>query len=193
MDTEKKYGLKKPKAILLFVQMLLTIIILVVALYLLVYVSINGLGAWMIASYIFISLSVLAIFGYGIIGYKEGELIYLLSIIPYLVAIFINIMLPNRNAFQVGLLSILFALTFAFAIKQKDFKFNQIISILMVVTSLTFSIYSSITARVDFLGNISENWLTYVAMYLSIFVPTIMSGTFALTYNVRNTKSSITK
>lgn len=189
MDTEKKYGLKKPKAILLFVQMLLTIILLVVALYLLVYVSINGLGAWMITSYIFISLSVLAIFGYGIIGYKKGELIYLFSTIPYLVAIFINIMLPNRNAFQIGVLSILFALTFAFAIKQKDFKFNQIISILMVVTSLVFSIYSSITARVDFLGNISENWLTYVAMYLSIFVPTIMSGTFALTYNVRNTKA----
>lgn len=59
----------------------------------------------------------------------------------------------------------------------------------MVVVSLTFSIYSAITARLDFLGEMSAKWYTYLAMYLSIFIPTIMSGTLALTYNVRLTKN----
>lgn len=37
MDTEKKFGIKKDKAILLFFQMLLTVIIMITALYLLIF------------------------------------------------------------------------------------------------------------------------------------------------------------
>lgn len=55
----------------------------------------------------------------------------------------------------------------------------------MVAVSLVFSIYSAITANVSFLGEVSQNRSRYLAMYLSIFVPVIMSGTFALTYSVR--------
>ena len=118
-------------------------------------------------------------------NYKKGDVIYQLSVLPFLAAVFVNVLLPNRETFQVALLTVLFALTFAFLLRQKDEKFTSIIGILMVAISLVFSIYSSIKANTQFLGEISQNWPTYVAMYLSIFVPVIMSGTFALTYNVR--------
>ena len=100
-------------------------------------------------------------------------------------AILVNILLPQRNAIQIAILTILFALVSIFLVKQKDHKFNSVISILMVVVSLVFSIYSSITARLDFLGYLPSGWYTYLAMYLSIFIPTIISTTFAVTYNVR--------
>ena len=185
MDTEKRFGLKKSKAILLFIQMFLIIFILIISIYLLVFVISNHLGGWMIISYIFITISVLAIIFYSVVGYKKGDVIYQLSVLPFLAAVFVNVLLPNRETFQVALLTVLFALTFAFLLRQKDEKFTSIIGILMVAISLVFSIYSSIKANTQFLGEISQNWPTYVAMYLSIFVPVIMSGTFALTYNVR--------
>ena len=188
MDTMQKYGIKKGQAILLFVQMILIFLLLVVAVYLLVFVDIHNLGGWMIASYILITLSVLSIGVYGIIGYKKGEIAYMLAIIPFLGAILVNILLPQRNAIQIAILTILFALVSVFLVKQKDQKFTRYVSLVMVAVALTFSIYSAITARLDFLGQMSARWYTYVAMYLSIFIPTIMCGTFALTYNVRSTR-----
>ncbi|MBO5527999.1 MAG: hypothetical protein J6A47_01595, partial [Bacilli bacterium] len=165
--------------------------LLVISVYLLVFVASNNLGGWMIASYILIILSVLAIMGYGIIGYKKSDMAYLLAIVPFLGAVFVNILLPQRNTFQIAMLTLLFTLSFAFLLKQKDRKFTYIIGISMLAVSLTFSIYSAITANISFLGEVSDNWPTYVAMYLSIFVPTIMSTTILLTYNVRVTKTKI--
>ena len=190
MDTIEKIGIIKSKAIMLFVQMLLTIILLATSIYLLVFVSINNLGGWMVASYIFITLSVISIIVYAIVGYKKGKVAYLLSIAPFLGAIFVNTLLPQRNTFQIALLTILFALVSVFLVKQKDRTFSYCVTYLMVIVSLIFSIYSAITARLDFLGQMSANWYTYLAMYLSIFIPSIMSGTFALTYNVRVTKKN---
>lgn len=191
MDTIKKLGIRKDKAILLFVQMILSIILLVVSIYLLVFVGINHLGGWMISSYILITLSVLAIIVYGVIGYQKKEIAYILAIVPFLGAILVNILLPQRNAIQIALLTVLFALVSIFLAKQKDQKFNSVISILMVIVALAFSIYSAITARLDFLKEMSSGWYTYLAMYLSIFVPTIMSFTFALIYNVRISKIEV--
>ncbi len=190
MDTEKKYGLKKDKALLLFFQMLLIIVVLITSAYLLIFVSMNNLGGWMISSYVFILLSVLAITAYATIGYKKKDFVYLLAVSPFAIAVFINILLPQRNTIQIALLSLLFASVIAFLLKQNDKKVNVIISILMVVVALAFSIYSSITARLDFLGQMDAKWYTYLAMYLSIFIPTIMSGTFALTYNVRMSRTN---
>lgn len=185
MNTERKNDLKKTKRILLFAQMLLILFILAISVYLLVFVISHKFGGWMITSYIFITLSVLAIIYYSVIGYKKGDITYQLSILPFLVAVFVNVLLPNRGTFQIALLTILFALVFAFLLRQKDQKFTQVIGLLMVVVSLIFSIYSAIIANTQFLGDVSENWPTYVAMYASIFVPVIMSGTLALTYNIR--------
>ena len=188
MNTEKRLGIKKPKAILLFVQMILVILMFVTAIYLLVFTCIYNIGGWMVSSYIFITLSVLAMICYSTYGYKRGEASYQLTMLPFLAAIFINVMLPGRTSLQIGLLTLLFALTFAFLLRPKDTKFTYIVSFLMVAVSLFFSIYSAITADVSFLGNIGAHWYTYVAMYSSIFIPTIMSSTLALTYNVRITK-----
>ena len=190
MDTEKRFGIKKNQAIGLFIQMLFTTILLIVGIYLLTFVISNKLGGWMIASYILIIISVISIMIYGIIGFKKGDIAYQLAIVPFLGAILINVMLPNRSAFQIALLTILFALTFAFLIKQSDQKFTYLMAGMMVVVSCVFSIYSSITANTQFLGEISENWPTYMAMYLSIFIPVIMSTTFLITYNVRQTKKT---
>ena len=165
--------------------MALTVLLLITSVYLLFFVAINGLGAWMITSYIFITLSVLAIVCYSVIGYKKGDVAYQLAIIPFMAAVFVNVLLPQREPFQVALLTLLFALTFGFLLRQKDRKFAYIVSLLMVFISLVFSVYSSVKADVRFLGEISENWPTYVAMYLSIFIPTIMSGTVALTYSLK--------
>ena len=185
MDTFKRFGIKKSKAVMLFVQMILTLFLLAISIYLLVFVISNQLGGWMIASYILIILSVSAIIAYSIIGYKRRPLFYFLTVSPFAGAVFVNALMPNREAFQVALLIILFTLTIAFLLRQEDKRFISIVSIAMVVVALTFSIYSSAKANLKFLGEVADHWPTYVAMYSSIFVPTVMATTFALTYNVR--------
>ena len=80
MNTEEKYGLKKSSAILLFVQMIWIVIALAMVVYLLIFVASNHLGGWMLASYIFILLSILSIIGYGVFGYRKGEVAYLASV-----------------------------------------------------------------------------------------------------------------
>ena len=180
MDTEKRFGLRKGHAVLLFIQMLLTLIILVAAMYLLIFVSANSLGGWMIASYICITLSALSIVAYGAIGYKEGNLGFKAIILPFLAAIFVNILLPNRSAFQVGTLAILFAFTFALMASHDAKKLDYALLLGMMVASLAFSIYSATTANTQFLGPVS--------MYLSIFVPTIMSFTLGVVYRVNASK-----
>lgn len=189
MDTEKRFGIKKPKAILLFWQMILTLVLFVAAVYLLIFAISNSLGGWMIATYVFVILSIMAILVYGAYGYRKGDVAYQLAAVPFLLAVFINVLLPGRETLQVALLCLLFALTFGFLLRQKDRRFTNGIAIAMVAVSLTFSIYSSVKADTGFLGELSTNWPTYVAMYLSIFIPTVTSGTLALTYNVRSTRS----
>ena len=186
MDTEKKFGLKKPLAILLFIQMFLVVFMLIIAVYLLAFVAAYNFGGWMITSYVLITLSVLSATAYATFGYKRSDWFYRLSVIPFLGAVFVNILLPGREPFQMAVLSVLFALTFAFMLRQKDERFTSIVALLMVGVSLLFSVYSSIKADVSFLGNLGKGWPTYVAMYASIFIPTIMSGTYALTYKVRS-------
>lgn len=180
--------IKKTKTALLIFQMILTISLFVASVYLLFFVTINKLGAWMIISYFAITLSILAIICHCSFGFKKGDLAYQLAIIPFMVAIFVNVLLPNREAFQIALLTILFALAFGFLLSLKNKMIAYILSLLMVVVALTFSIYSSIKANVKFLGEISDNWYTYAAMYTSIFIPTVMSGTIALTFNIRTTR-----
>jgi len=188
MDTIKKYGLKKSKALLLFLQMFLIAFMSITAVYLLIFTIKNNLGGWMILSYVFILISILSIILYAIIGYKKGEVAYICAIAPFLFAVFINILIPYRDTFQIAMLVIVFALAFLFMFKLDSYKLNSIISILMIVFSMSFSIYSSIHANVNFLGEISASFAIYAAMYLSIFIPVIMTSTFALTYNIRNTR-----
>lgn len=190
MNTEEKYGLKKAKAILLFVQMFLVFFQLIVSVYLLIFVIKYNLGGWMISSYIFITISVLSVIFYSIYGYKKSKIYYVISLIPFMIAVFINALLPIRETFQVGVLIVLFGLVFGYILKIDDKKYNVVLSISMIIVSLIFSVYSAIKADTQFLGSIDAIWTTYLAMYLSIFIPTIMSSTFALINNVRNDKKS---
>ena len=97
MNTKEKFGLEKPKAVMLFIQMLLIILLFITSIYFLVFVIINKLGGWMITSYIFITLSIISIMLYSIFGYKKDDLYYKLAVIPFLIAILINIILLRTS------------------------------------------------------------------------------------------------
>lgn len=193
MGIREKLGIKTPQLVLLVIQIVLTVLLLAVAVYLLVFVSANQLGGWMIASYIQITISVLALILYFIVGHRKGKAAYYLAILPFLGAIFVNILLPQRSAFQIGVLTVLFGLVVAFLLRQEDKRFTFVVSLAMVAVALTFSIYSAITANVSFLGDIGAHWFTYLAMYASIFVPTVMTVTLALIYNVKVTRGTFSE
>ena len=193
MGIREKLGIKTSQLVLLAIQIVLTVLLLAVAVYLLIFVSANQLGGWMIASYIQITISVLALILYFIVGHRKGEVAYYLAILPFLGAIFVNILLPQRSAFQIGVLAILFGLVVAFLLRQEDKRFTFVVCLAMVAVALTFSIYSAITANVSFLGDIGAHWFTYLAMYASIFVPTVMTVTLALIYNVKVTRGTFSE
>lgn len=193
MGIREKLGIKTPQLVLLAIQIVLTVLLLVVAVYLLVFVSANQLGGWMIASYIQITISVLALILYFLVGHRKGKAAYYLAILPFLGAIFVNILLPQRSAFQIGVLTVLFGLVVAFLLRQEDKRFTFVVSLAMVAVALTFSIYSAVTANVSFLGDIGAHWFTYLAMYASIFVPTVMTVTLALIYNVKVTRGTFSE
>ena len=193
MGIREKLGIKTSQLVLLAVQIVLTVLLLVVAVYLLIFVSVNQLGGWMIASYIQITISVLALVLYFIVGHRKGKVAYYLAILPFLGAIFVNILLPQRSAFQIGVLAILFGLVVAFLLRQEDKRFTFVVCLAMVAVALTFSIYSAITANVSFLGDIGAHWFTYLAMYASLFVPSVMTVTLALIYNVKVTRGTFSE
>ena len=66
MNTKEKFGLEKSKAILLFIQMILSIIVLITSIYLLVFTIVNKLSGWMITSYIFITISIVTVILYAL-------------------------------------------------------------------------------------------------------------------------------
>lgn len=76
----------------------------------------------MISSYVLITISILAVVFYSTIGYKKSNFAYLAAVVPFIAAILVNILLPQWNAIQIGLLSILLALTFGFMLRQNDKK-----------------------------------------------------------------------
>ena len=180
-----KAQLSKIKNGLLFVQMILIVILIVSSTYLLIFSIQNHLGGWMITSYAFILLSVVSLGIYGVIGYRYSEQYYILSIVPFMFATFVNILIPTRGIFQETLLILLLMCLLVFTLKQKEVAVLNIVGIGMVAIALIFSIYSSLTANTQFLGDVSTNWPTYAAMYLSIFTPTIVSFTYLVSYNAR--------
>ena len=110
---------------------------------------------------------------------------YILSIIPFMIVVFVNILIPSRNIFQQALLILLLISLVIFVLKQEDPGFINIVAFAMLAVALVFSIYSAINANTQFLGPVKDNWLTYVSMYLSIFTPTIVSFTYLVAYNAR--------
>ncbi|MBQ7244220.1 MAG: hypothetical protein IJS52_08495 [Bacilli bacterium] len=183
----KHYATKLSKGTMamLAVQFVLTIALLALMVYLLDFVISHQLGGWMIASYVFIILSVLAIIIYGVYAYRRGDIGYRCTLLPFLSATLINTIMPGRAPIQIALLAILFALTFTLIIDEKNEKESFILLSAMVLVSVGFSVYSAITANTKFLGDVASNWATYVAMYSSIALPTITSVTYLVAYKAK--------
>ena len=184
MDTEKTYGLKKSHAILLFIQMMLIIIGLNIQVCVLVLGIMFNLSIYMLISCIAMIIAHAGILVYGLTGYKKGQPFYFVTVGLFLLAIAVNIVIPFRDVSQRILLTILFGLMCVFPFKEKDYKFTNYLLAIASMFALAFSIYSSITANPNNMGEV-PNMFPVVVMYLSIFAPVILVGLFAVAYNAR--------
>jgi hypothetical protein len=190
MDTKAKFGLSKRNAIFLFVQMIFTILGFAAQMGIMIFLIANGLDTFMLISSISILLAFVAIFAYGIYGYKKSNAFYYCAIALFLFAILMNNILPFRDTFQKILLTMLFGAFAAFIIAQKNFKLSLIVVCIASLLSLVFSIYSSVTANVNSLGPIEQNVLPAIMMYVSIWTPVIISLVFAATTLARQEKKA---
>ena len=190
MDTKAKFGLSKRNAIFLFVQMIFTILGFAAQMGIMIFLIANGLDTFMLISSISILLAFVAIFVYGIYGYKKNNAFYYAAIGFFLFAILMNNILPFRDTFQKILLTMLFGSFAAFILAQKNFKLSLIVVCIASLLSLVFSIYSSVTANVNSLGPIEQNVLPAIMMYVSIWTPVIISLVFAATTLAREEKKA---
>ena len=190
MDTKAKFGLSKRNAIFLFVQMIFTILGFAAQMGIMIFLIANGLDTFMLISSISILLAFVAIFAYGIYGYKKSNAFYYAAIGFFLFAILMNNILPFRDTFQKILLTMLFGAFAAFILAQKNFKLSLIVVCIASLLSLVFSIYSSVTANVNSLGPIEQNVFPAIMMYVSIWTPVIISLVFAATTLAREEKKA---
>ena len=184
MNTEEKYGLKKYHAILLFVQMVFIIIGLNIQISVFVLSILFNLNIYMLISCVAMILAHAGVLIYGLIGYKKGQPFYFATIGLFLLAIAVNIVIPFRDIAQRVLLTLLFGMMCVFPFKEKDYKFTNILLAIASLIALAFSIYSSITANPNNMGEVPTIF-PVIIMYLSIFAPLVLVGLFAVAYNAR--------
>ena len=170
---------------LLFLQIVLVIIGLVTQVGLFVFSLTNNLMPIMTVSYGVLVAAHIGAILYGIIGYKKGQPRYFILIALFLIAILLNIILPFRDVTQKVLLTILFGLMSVFMFKQEDSKFTNYLILIAAIVALGFSVYSSITANPNALGDVTYKTLSTIFMYLSIFAPVMFVGLFGVSYNVK--------
>lgn len=185
MDTEKRFGLKKWKAIVLFVQLFLIILATTSTAYVLGFSMAKKVGALFIIVYSVILISYVSIIFYAVYGYKEDDSYFLGAIYTFCLAILLNILLPFRTIYQLVTLTILFGLYIAFAQRLKNIKVSQWLLFFMFLFALAFSVYSTIVAKTDNLNGTISSFLSALAMYVSIWTPVIMTATFGLAYSVK--------
>ncbi len=190
MDTKEKYGISRNHAILLFVQMILTIVGLLSQIGILIFLLTNHADTFMVLGSISIILSYLVIVLYAVFGYKKSFIYYLVAVLFFMIAILVNVLLPFRDVVQRILLSLLLVMMTLFVLFQDKYKFSNIVILVATVLSLGFSIYSLITSSVNNGGGNNTNFITVLLMALSIFTPVIVSGVFGVTYIVRKEKDS---
>ena len=188
MDTVKKFGLEKNKAVLLFVQMILVCIGLLAQIGLSIYVCVYDPEWNVIVASICMVLTFISIGVYATVGYKKGKIFYLCAIGLFLLAILFNMTVPFRDSVQKIFLTLLFGVFTGFALKLDNFKISNILAVSGVVFALVFSIYSSCFAKVDAFGPVKNHVLAALCMHYSILSPVIVSGLLALTNNIRNTR-----
>ena len=185
MDTEKKFGLPKWKAIALFCQFVLIVLATVCTGYVLWFSVSHNTGAIFIAAYVVVLISYVAIIFYAAYGRNKDDSYYLGAVYAFCAAILLNVLLPFRTTYQMITLIGLFGIYIAFAQRLKQVNVAEWLLLCAFVFAIAFSVYSTVTARVDNLGELSNNLFSVSAMYISIWTPVIMTVTLALAYNVR--------
>lgn len=189
MDTEKKFGLAKWKALALFFQFILMVVGAVGTVYVLGFSIANNVGALFIISYAIVAVSYVAVVFYAVYGYKKDDRYYLGAVYAFCAAILLNVLLPFRTTYQLVALTVLLGLYVAFAQRLKDVKVAMWLLLCMLVFAVAFSVYSTITAKTDNVTALGGNFVTVLAMYASVWTPVIMTVTLGLAYSVRERKS----
>lgn len=188
MNTEKRFGLKKWKAVALFLQFVMTVLGAIGTGYVLGFSMINRVGALFVIGYSAVLVSYAAVVFYAVYGHKKGDAYYLGAVYAFCVAIFFNVLLPFRTTYQLAMLTILFGLYAMFSQRPKASKAADWLLLFMLLFALAFSVYSTITARTENLNELSGNFFSVSAMYVSIWTPVIMTVTLGLAHSVRRKK-----
>lgn len=188
MDTKTRYGISKPKAIALLLQLIPIVLATASTVFVLWFSIAYNTGALFVSAYTAVLISYAAIIFYASYGHKKDDRYFLGAVYAFCVAIQLNILLPFRTTYQLVTLTVLFGLYIAFAQRIKNTKAADILLLCMLVFAVAFSVYSTATARTENLNELSENVLSVSAMYISIWTPVIMTVTFALAYSVRKKK-----
>ena len=190
MDTQKRFGLSKPKAIALFFQMILIALASASTVFILWFSVTHHTGPLFIVSYAVVLISYLAIIFYASYGYRKDDSYFLGAIGAFCAAILLNVLLPFRTPFQLLTLTVLFGLYIAFACRHTERKTANALLFFMLAFAAAFSIYSTFTARTENLNELSSNALSVTAMYLSIWTPVIMTATVGLAHSVRSKRNA---
>ena len=187
MDTKKRFGLSRGKGIALLVQLVLILLATASTVFILWFSIANHLGALFTVSYAVVLISYIAVIFYAAYGYKKDDSYFLGALYAFCAAILLNVLLPFRTTYQLAVLTVLFGLYIAFA-QRLHRKEADWLLLCMVAFAGAFSVYSTVTARVEALGDLSSNLLSVSAMYLSVWTPVIMTVTLGLAYSVRRGK-----
>lgn len=185
METQKRFGLSLPKALALFVQLIFVALATACTVFVLWFSVSHNAGALFTAAYTVILVSYAAVIFYASYGYKKDSRYFLGAVYAFCLAIQLNILLPFRTTYQLVTLTLLFGAYIAFAQRLKNKKAAELLLLCMLVLSIAFSVYSTITAKTENLGEFSNNALSVAAMYVSIWTPVIMTVTLALAYSAR--------
>ncbi|MBQ7277465.1 MAG: hypothetical protein IJS58_09515 [Bacilli bacterium] len=173
------------KSLLIF-QMCLISFGTIASIILLFFLIINKISGWMMIGSACVMIAYLGLTFYSIFGYKskKKKFIYLFALIFYIIAIFVNLLLPFRNTLQIALLAILLILISIYASEINNNLKNYIILIIGIIISLIFSIYSASISSVDSLGPLSNKIFAIIMMYVSVFAPVFLTSTFALIHSI---------
>ena len=148
----------------------------------------NKLEPYIIVSSISMALAHIGVLFYGYLGYKKGKVPYFITLGLFLVAIVVNIIIPYRDIPQRILLTLLFGVMCMFPFKQDNYKFTNIIIFIAALLSLGYSIYSTIVANPNNLGEAAKVF-PEIVLYLSLYAPVILVGLFGAAYNARYEKT----
>ena len=183
------------QGLFMIAQMILVKIGIAVQLLVLIFMAMHLTSAssiYMLISSILMLCAHVAALIYGYFGFRKSRVFYYVTIGFFLAAILVNIIMPFRDPAQMILLTLLFGIMCVFPFRQENYKLTNILILIAVVLALGFSIYSSITAKVDSIND-SNKVFPAIIMYLSIFAPVIMVGLFGSAYNTRYNQHKLTE